>query len=81
MGAGAVGNDGVHTNTEDTDCDVCKGDLFLAAVVSLAAPGRAVCPEHASTLPGPQARRHLLYRCGPASYAGLSSGSSPWVAA
>ena len=38
---------GVHTNTADCDCAHCSGDLWLSAVVSPAAPGVAVCPEHA----------------------------------
>lgn len=38
---------GVHTNTADVDCAHCNADLWLSAVVSPAAPGVAVCPEHA----------------------------------
>jgi hypothetical protein len=38
---------GVHLNTADCDCAQCNGDLWLSAVVSPAAPGVAVCPEHA----------------------------------
>lgn len=38
---------GVHANTADCDCARCSGDLWLSAVVSPAAPGVAVCPEHA----------------------------------
>lgn len=47
-GRGAVCRTLGHlTDTEDVDCDVCKCDLFLSAVV---APGsrRATCPEHAA---------------------------------
>ena len=61
--AGAVDGAGVHTNTEDTDCCTCKGDLFLSAVVSPAAPGRAACPEHAAALDAPPDSRVLLFRC------------------
>ena len=53
----------MHTNTEDTDCCTCKGDLFLSAVVSPAAPGRAACPEHAAALDAPPDSRVLLFRC------------------
>jgi hypothetical protein len=53
---------GTHTNTADTDCAVCRADLWLSAVVSPDAPGRAVCPEHAAQLgPSPDACT-LLYR-------------------
>ncbi|KAL4448340.1 hypothetical protein ABPG75_005559 [Micractinium tetrahymenae] len=60
---------GVHANTADCDCAQCNGDLWLSAVVSTAAPGVAVCPEHAEAL----VRRHgclrdslaLLYRHSP----------------
>ena len=62
-GAGAVDGAGVHTNTEDTDCCMCKGDLFLSAAVSPAAPGRAACPEHAAALGAPPGSLVLLYRC------------------
>ena len=41
---------GVHTNTADCDCAACNADLWLGAVVSAAAPGVAVCPEHAAVL-------------------------------
>ncbi|KAL4433266.1 hypothetical protein ABPG77_003314 [Micractinium sp. CCAP 211/92] len=60
---------GMHANTADCDCSQCAGDLWLSAVVSPAAPGVAVCPEHAEAL----VRRHgcppgslvLLYRHSP----------------
>ena len=52
----------MHINTEDTDCCTCKGDLFLSAVVSPAAPGRAACPEHAAALDAPPGSLVLLYR-------------------
>lgn len=35
----------------DCDCAQCAGDLWLSAVVSPAAPGVAVCPEHAEVGP------------------------------
>lgn len=54
---------GVYTNTEDMDCEVCKGDLHLFAVVSPACPGKATCPEHASALESPNETLRLLYRC------------------
>lgn len=60
--AGAKGADGCHTDTTDVDCEVCKTDLWLSAVCSAAAPGRAVCPEHAAHLPGPRPLRLLLCR-------------------
>jgi hypothetical protein len=41
---------GMYEDTAECDCQVCQGDLWLAAVVSSAAPGIAVCPEHAATL-------------------------------
>ncbi|BDA42391.1 probable lysine-specific demethylase JMJ703 at N-terminal half [Coccomyxa sp. Obi] len=59
---GAMDADGVHTNTEDVDCEVCKGDLHLWAVVSVKCPGRATCAEHASALGCPVEDIVLLYR-------------------
>lgn len=53
----------MHTNTEDVDCEVCKGDLHLWAVVSVKCPGRATCAEHASALSCPVEDMVLLYRC------------------
>ncbi|CAD7704764.1 unnamed protein product [Ostreobium quekettii] len=50
---------GVHTDTTDVDCGLCKADLHLSSVVSPMAPGIAVCPDHAAALPG---QRILLYR-------------------
>jgi len=41
---------GMYEDTAECDCQECQGDLWLAAVVSSAAPGVAVCPEHAATL-------------------------------
>lgn len=41
---------GVHFDTAECDCAECAADLWLAAVVSCAAPGVAVCPEHAAIL-------------------------------
>ena len=55
--------DGVYTNTEDIDCDVCKGDLHLWAVVSPTCPERATCPEHVSALECSTETMRLLYRC------------------
>lgn len=54
---------GVFTNTEDVDCEVCKGDLHLFAVVSPSCPGKATCPEHVSALECPTEAMCLLYRC------------------
>lgn len=65
---GALDADGVHTNTEDVDCEVCKGDLHLWAVVSPKCPGRATCAEHASALGCPVDDMVLLYRHAPWSY-------------
>jgi hypothetical protein len=47
---GAIDATGVHANTTDCDCAVCNGDLWMSAIVSAAAPGVAVCPEHAEHL-------------------------------
>lgn len=41
---------GVLINTAECDCAECSGDLWLAAVVSPAAPNVAVCLEHAAAL-------------------------------
>ena len=65
--AGDKDADGVYTNTEDIDCEVCKGDLHLWAVVSPAQPGKATCPEHVSALECPTDAMRLLYRCSPAT--------------
>lgn len=48
-------------DTEDVDCDVCKCDLYLSAVV---APGskRATCPEHADAHAADLAEAVLLER-------------------
>lgn len=48
-------------DTEDVDCDVCKCDLYLSAVV---APGskRATCPEHAAAHGDALAEAVLLER-------------------
>ena len=64
--AGDKDADGVYINTEDIDCEVCKGDLHLWAVVSPAQPGKATCPEHVSALECPTDAMRLLYRCSPA---------------
>ena len=52
----------MYINTEDIDCDVCKGDLHLWAVVSPTCPERATCPEHVSALECPTETMRLLYR-------------------
>ncbi len=54
--------DGVYINTEDIDCEVCKGDLHLWAVVSPTCPEKATCPEHVSALECPTETMRLLYR-------------------
>ena len=59
MHAGAQTAEGHFTNTEDTDCEQCKADLYLFSIVSHAQPGRACCPEHAGLLEQPLT---LLYR-------------------
>ena len=56
------GLDGVHTDTADCDCEVCKCDLYMSAVVSDVAPGRCVCPDHAAALSVPTASCKLLFR-------------------
>ena len=53
---------GVPTNTWDSDCEVCKCDLYMSAVVSARAPARAVCPELASSLGPPPDECVLLYK-------------------
>ena len=63
MPAGDKDEAEVYTNTEDIDCEVCKGDLHLWAVVSPACPGKATCPEHVSALESPDETLRLLYRC------------------
>jgi hypothetical protein len=65
-----VDGQGLYTNTEDIDCEVCKGDLHLWAVVSEACPGRATCAEHPQALGAPPETLVLLYRC----WASLSKG-------
>lgn len=60
--AGAVDKDGVHINTDDVDCAICKGDLYLTSIVSRECPGVATCPEHASALPANDNSKVLLYR-------------------
>lgn len=51
-------------DTEDVDCDVCKCDLYLSAVV-VPNSDAAVCPEHAPSL-GAEGLMHavLLERYG-----------------
>ena len=61
--AGAADDRGCYTNTEDIDCEVCKGDLHLWAVVSEHCPGRATCAEHPDALGAPLESLVLLYRC------------------
>ena len=53
----------MYINTEDIDCEVCKGDLHLWAVVSPTCPEKATCPEHVSALECPTETMRLLYRC------------------
>jgi hypothetical protein len=43
-------------------CSKCSADLWLSAVISSAAPGQAVCPEHAAALPAPPDSCTLLFR-------------------
>ena len=43
-------------------CGVCSADLWLSAVVSSAAPGQAVCPEHALALCADPSTCTLLFR-------------------
>ena len=62
MHAGAKNERGMHTDTEETDCEECKCDLYLFAVVSPMRPGRATCPEHAAVLNLPHHQMILLYR-------------------
>lgn len=59
---GAKNERGMHTDTEETDCEECKCDLYLFAVVSPMRPGRATCPEHAAVLSLPHHQMILLYR-------------------
>ncbi|KAK9825321.1 hypothetical protein WJX74_009284 [Apatococcus lobatus] len=59
---GAKNERGMHTDTEETDCEECKCDLYLFAVVSPMRPGRATCPEHAAVLNLPHHQMILLYR-------------------
>ena len=68
-----MGPDGCHTDTTEVDCEVCKTDLWLSAVVTPLAPGRAACPEHAASLPGPPTLRRLLVRHTP----GAADGRAP----
>lgn len=50
----------------DCDCAQCNGDLWLSAVVSPAAPGVAVCPEHAEVGPaGTALAWHVAGATGP----------------
>jgi hypothetical protein len=63
--AGALDEAGLYTNTEDTDCEVCKGDLHLWAVISEARPGRVTCAEHCAALDAPPETLILLYRRAP----------------
>ena len=56
------GGSGVHVDTADCDCEVCKCDLFLSAVVSELSPGRCTCPDHASALGVAAASCRLVVR-------------------
>ena len=64
MIAGAKDEAGLHFNTEETDCEVCKCDLWLNAIISPACPGKATCSEHAAALPCAKEEQILLYRWG-----------------
>ena len=68
----------MYTNTEDIDCEVCKGDLHLWAVVSPAQPGKATCPEHVSALECPTDAMRLLYRCCPLMAPPPPPPITPW---
>eukprot|EP00891_Asterochloris_glomerata_P005677 jgi/Astpho2/5677/Aster-02919 len=59
---GAKDEAGLHINTEETDCEVCKCDLWLNAIISPACPGKATCSEHAAALPCAKEEQILLYR-------------------
>lgn len=50
------------TDTACTTCQHCKTDLWLSAIVSPSAPGRAVCPEHAAALGAVPSSCRLLFR-------------------
>lgn len=66
---------GVHVNTADCDCAQCSCDLWLSAVVSPAAPGVSMCPEHAEALVRrygcPRDSLVLLYRHSPQELDGM----------
>jgi hypothetical protein len=80
---GARDRSGLHVNTADCDCAQCSCDLWLSAVVCAAAPGVAVCPEHADVL----VRRYgcprdglvLLYRHTPDELDGLVAAAAARV--
>ncbi|WIA35737.1 hypothetical protein OEZ86_004139 [Tetradesmus obliquus] len=57
------------------ECATCGGDLSLAAVVSDADPGRAVCPEHIADLDGSRSQRLLLLRYAPGELQSLLSAA------
>lgn len=59
-GAGAAA--GLPSSTSGRSCCFCKADLHLSSIVSRAAPGRFVCPEHALHLEAPAQDCILLYR-------------------
>ena len=59
------------------DCEVCKTDLWLSAAITPLAPGRAVCPEHAASLPAPSVQRFLLFRYTPGGRLDLLSDLQP----
>jgi hypothetical protein len=66
---------GVHVNTQGVECAACGCDLSLAAVVSDADPGRAVCPEHIADLDGSRSQRVLLLRYAPGQLESLLSAA------
>jgi len=60
--AGVDSLSGLHVNTQGVECATCGCDLSLAAVISHADPGRAVCPAHYADLDGLRSERQLLLR-------------------
>ena len=62
MFAGDKDDQGLLINTEDMDCQDCKCDLWLSAVVSRETPGQHFCPEHAPQLTSPKESWILLQR-------------------
>ena len=76
---GSLADDGAPDDGEDADCEVCKCDLWLAAVVSPDARGRAACPEHAAALGVPPSRQRLIYRHTLAELARYVADAERWV--